>query len=386
MKTDILTSLKHGKTNDIPHCMNVLKKYAHLLVNYCLELQQGERVYIKSTTLAEPLIREVYRAALQVGAHPVVDLSFREKGRIFMNESDEHQLHYISPLYREAMEQFEAYLVIRAPYNLREDQNVDSAKQKIRKESTKDLINTYFKRTANKSLKRSLCQYPTQASAQEAGMSLEEYEHFVYNACHLFSENPEAEWLKVRKHQQQIVDYLNNVDQIRYQCNKTDITFSVKDRTWINSDGQNNMPSGEVFSGPVEDSVNGTVHFNYPSVYMGHEVEDIVLEVKDGVVQSWSAKKGEELLDKIFEIEGARQFGEVAIGTNYNIQTATKNILFDEKIGGTIHMAIGQSYIQTGGKNQSAIHWDMITDMKDGGRIYADDRLIYENGSFIIFD
>lgn len=387
MKTDILTSPKPGSHNYIPlYRMNILRKYAHLLVNYCLELKKGERVYIKSTTLAEPLVREVYRAALRVGAHPEVDLSFREKGRIFMNEADEHQLQYISPLYREAMEQFEAYLVIRAPFNLREEQNVDSTKQKIRKESTQDLVKTYFKRTADKSLKRSLCQYPTQANAQEAGMSLEEYEQFVYNACHLYSENPEAEWLKVRAHQQQIVDYLNNVDQIRYQCNKTDITFSVKDRVWINSDGQNNMPSGEVFSGPVEDSVNGTVHFNYPSVYMGHEVEDIILEVKDGIVQSWSAKKGQELLDKIFEIEGARQFGEVAIGTNYNIQTATKNILFDEKIGGTIHMAIGQSYIQTGGKNQSAIHWDMITDMKDGGRIYADDRLIYENGNFIIFD
>ena len=365
--------------------MTILEKYAHLLIHYCLEIKPGERLYVQSTTLAEPLLREVYRAALKAGAHPEINMSFREKSRIFMTEANEDQLKYISPLYKEAIEEFDAYLVIRAPFNLREDQNIDAKKQQIRKNSTKDLMSTYFKRTASKSLKRSLCQYPTQASAQEAGMSLEEYEHFIFNACHLYSDEPSREWLKVRAEQQKIVDYLNTVDKINYKCNGTDIHFSVKDRIWINSDGQNNMPSGEVFTGPIENSVNGTVHFTYPSIYLGHEVEDIILEVKDGQIVSWKAKKGQELLDKIFEIEGARYFGEVAIGTNYNIQKATKNILFDEKIGGTIHMAVGQSYFQTGGKNESAIHWDMITDMKDGGQIYADGKLIYENGKFLIF-
>lgn len=365
--------------------MTILEKYADLLVNYCLELKKGERLYITTTTLAEPLVREVYRMALRVGALVEVDMSFREKNRIFMSEADDDQLQYVSPFYKQAIESFDAYLVIRAPYNLREDQNINPEKQKTRSASTKSLMTTYFERTADRSLKRSLCQYPTQASAQEAGMSLEEYEHFVYNACHLYDDHPSTEWLKVREHQQKIVDYLNKVDKINYKCKNTDIHFSVKDRIWINSDGQNNMPSGEVFTGPIEDSVNGKVHFNYPSIYMGHEVEDIILEVKNGEVISWQAKKGQELLDKIFQIAGSRFFGEVAIGTNYNIQQATKNILFDEKIGGTIHMAIGQSYIQTGGKNNSAIHWDMITDMKDGGQIFADGKLIYENGKFLIF-
>lgn len=145
------------------------------------------------------------------------------------------------------------------------------------------------------------------------------------------------------------------------------------------------MPSGEVFTGPIENSVNGVVHFNYPSIYMSKEVQDITLWVEYGEVVQWDARIGKDVLDKVFDVEGARFFGEVAIGTNYNIQRPTKNILFDEKIGGTIHMAVGQSYLFTGGKNESTVHWDMITDMKDGGKIYADDELIYENGEFIIF-
>jgi aminopeptidase len=230
---------------------------------------------------------------------------------------------------------------------------------------------------------RSLCQYPTQASAQEAGMSLEEYRDFVFKACNLDQPNPKKAWLAVREKQQSIVDHLNTVDKVRYLGNGTDISFSVKGRTWINSDGRTNMPSGEVFTGPIEDSVNGKVYFEYPSIYMGTEVQGISLEVKDGNVVKWSAEKGNEILDQVFDTEGARRFGEVAIGTNYSIQKPTKNILFDEKIGGTIHMAVGQSYKQTGGMNQSPIHWDMIAEMKNGGQIFTDNKLIYENGVFL---
>jgi len=365
--------------------MDILKKYAHLLVDYCLEIKEGENLYIKTTTLAEPLVREVYREAIKAGANVEIDFSFREKGRIFIKEASKNQLENISPFSKLAIETFDAYLVIRAPYNLKETKNSDREKQKIVSMANQSLTETYFKRTGNKELKRSLCQYPTLASAQEADMSLEEYQNFVFNACHLYADDPKSEWLKIRKNQQKIVDFLNTRDKTRKKCNGTDISFSVKDRIWINSDGQSNMPSGEVFTGPIENTVNGTVHFNYPAIYMGSEVSDITLQVKDGEVVEWKAKRGQEVLDKVMEIDGARFFGEVAIGTNYNIQQATKNILFDEKIGGTIHMAVGQSYSQTGGKNKSAVHWDMITDMKDGGEIYADGEKVYENGEFIIF-
>ena len=359
-------------------------KYAELLVNYCLELKPGDKVYIQSTWLAEPLVREIYREAIKVGAHPEINLDFRERNRIYMEHASENQLTYVSPLNELVMKSFDAYLYIRAPYNLKEESRIDPVKRKIRSNATASLNKVFSKRTADGSLTRSLCQYPTNASAQEAGMSLEEYQKFVFQACHLYSEKPADAWLQIRKEQQKIVDHLNDCEKINYKSDKTDITFSVKDRTWINSDGRVNMPSGEVFTGPVESSVEGTVHFDYPSIYLGREVRGVTFEVNGGEIKKWQAEVGQEVLDEVMALRGARYFGEAAIGTNYNIQQPTKNILFDEKIGGTIHMAVGQSYIQTGGKNESVIHWDLISNMKDGGEIFADDELIYEDGVFII--
>ncbi len=364
--------------------MSIEAKYANLLVNYCLELKPKDRVFIQSSLLAESLVREVYREAIKVGAHPEVSLDFRERNRIFMEYANEDQLRHVSPVTNFIINNFEASLYIRAPYNLKEEGSIDPEKRKIRSQATHGLNQVFSKRTAKGSLTRSLCQYPTNASAQEAGMSLEEYQQFVFKACHLYADDPAGEWLKIRKEQQRIVDYLNGCKKINYKSNKTDITFSVDGRTWINSDGRVNMPSGEVFTGPVEESVEGVVHFDYPSIYLGKEVKGVTFEVKGGEIKKWTAEIGQEVLDQVMSLKGARYFGEAAIGTNYNIQRPTKNILFDEKIGGSIHMAVGQSYIQTGGKNQSVIHWDLISDMKDGGRIEADDELIYEDGKFII--
>ncbi len=364
--------------------MDILKKYASLLVYYCLEIKPGEKVYISSTTLAEPLVREVYREAIQAGAHVECHLAFREQHRLFMAHANDSQLAQPPAFLPGVMDSFDAFLVIRAPFNLREDQSIAPARAKIRNKALTPMNEVYSDRTANRSLRRCLCQYPTDAAAQEAGMSLDEYAHFVYNACYLFSEDPQAEWLKVRNTQQHIVDYLNQTSEIRYQNKNSDITFSVKGRTWINSDGRTNMPSGEVYTGPVEDSVEGTIAFSYPTLFMGRDVEGVKLTVEGGRVVHWEAERGRDLLDAILDMDGARYFGEVAIGTNYQIQRTTKNILFDEKIGGSVHMALGQSYKQTGGKNQSPIHWDLITDMTKGGRIYADGKLIYQDGKFLI--
>ena len=363
---------------------SIIEKYADLLVNYCLEIKEGEKLFVNTTMLAEPLAKEIYKLVLQKGAWVEFDFAFAEKSKIFLENATDDILKMEPPFYKQAIETYDAYLFIRAPYNLREDSNANPDKSSQRSDAMKAIHQTYFDRTATRDLKRSLCQYPTQASAQMAGMSLSEYEYFVFNACRLYDENPTESWLQVRKDQQHIVDYLNKCKSIQYKSAKTDITFSVIGRTWINSDGQTNMPSGEVFTGPVEDSVNGFVHFDYPTIYRGKEVSGITLQVKNGEVVKWEAEKGQEILDEIFKIPGAKFFGEAAIGTNYKIQQATGNILFDEKIGGSIHMAIGSSYKQTGGKNQSAIHWDMISNMKDGGKIFADDELIYQDGKFII--
>jgi len=358
-----------------------LAKYAELLVNYCLELQKGDRLFIQTTTLAEPLVKEVWRYAIRAGAFVETELDFLDKNMIFLQEASEEQLQAVSPWQMEAMSQFDAYLSIRAPFSLK-NTGIDASKAKIRSEALAPLNKVYFERIADRSLKRCLCQYPTQANADEAGMTLEEYQHFVFDACNLFEEDPTAAWLQVRQNQQKIVDLLNTKSVIRYKGPTTDIQFRTEGRTWINSDGRNNMPSGEVFTSPIEDSVNGHIHFSFPGIHGGRAIEGVTLWVKDGYIERWDAENGKDYLDKIFEIPGTRRFGEAAIGTNYKIQKITKNILFDEKIGGSVHMAIGQSYLQCGGKNESAVHWDMITDMKNGGEIYADGELIYKDGKF----
>lgn len=363
---------------------NILQKYAALLVHYCLRVQPGDRVFISTTTLAEPLVREVYREALEAGAALVeCDLAFRERERLLLHYGSADALKTPPALMKLAMETFECYLNIRAPYNLRELQNAPSDRQNLRQEGLRPINKTYFERIADRRLRRNLCQYPTDAAAQEAGMSLSEYEHFVFNACKLFEENPIEAWLQVRAEQQRIVDHLNACSTVRYIGPNTDIAFSTAGRTWINSDGQNNMPSGEVFTSPVEDSAQGVVHFSFPALYQGREVEGITLWVKDGYIEKWEARRGQDFLDYIFTLPGTRRFGEAAIGTNYAIRRMTKNILFDEKIGGTIHMAIGQSYLQCGGKNESSVHWDLITDMTQGGEIWADGTCIYRNGQFL---
>ncbi len=372
--------MKHTTENHL----SMEARYAQLLTHYCLDLQKGDRLLVRTSTLAEPLVREVYRYGLRQGAQVEVQFDFREQTRIFLAEAGDHQLDYVPTLYPRAMAEFEAYLYIMAPHNLRENHDLPAEKNKRRQRVMKPARDDYFRRTATRDLKRNLCLYPTLAHAQEAGLSLEEYQQFVYQACKLFEDDPVASWLAVRTKQQRIVDHLNRCTQIQYKSEDIDISFSTAGRTWINSDGQTNMPSGEVYTSPVEDSVEGHIHFSYPAVYMGHEVEGVSLGVERGEVVRWEADRGKDFLDHIFSLDGTRRFGEAAIGTNYDIDRFTKNILFDEKIGGTVHMAIGQSYQQAGGKNQSSVHWDMIADMRQGSEILADGERIYADGAFLI--
>ena len=363
--------------------MSILNKYAELLADYCLELKPNDRLFIKTTTLAEPLVREVYREALIRGAHIDVEFEFGEQNRLLSMHAKDEQISHVSPLHKLAMESYDAFLHIRAPFSLREKHQSNSEFNRLRQEALKPSTAKYFERIGNRSLKRTLCQYPTMAAAQEAGMSLEEYEEFVYSACYLNDPEPQKRWLEVRQSQQKAVDILNRATEIKYQGPNIDLTFSTEGRKWINSDGRNNMPSGEVYTSPVEDSVNGEVTFTLPLLYKGELLENIRLEVKDGYIVSYECSRGQAMLENIFSIPGSRYFGEAAIGTNYNIQNFTRNILFDEKIGGTVHLAIGQSYLQAGGKNNSSIHLDMITDMKSDSQIFADGKIIYKDGHFL---
>lgn len=365
---------------------NLIEKYANLLVNYCLAVQKGDQVYINSSHLAEPLLKEVAKAVYIAGGQPHFNIELDGIGDLLLEYGEDHQLSYISPIKKYIFENFDCYLNIRAPFSKGDDEKepLNEEKYRLHQKAQAELNKIYFDRLGTGSIRRCLCQYPTQAGADDARMTLEEYEKFVFQSCYLYDEDPVAKWLEVRAKQQAYVDRLDKADKVQYKGKNIDMTFSVKGRKWINSDGRANMPSGEVFSAPVENSVNGWAYFSYPTIYMGKDVEGVRLEVKDGEVVKWSAEKGQDVLDKVFSVEGARYWGEVAVGTNMNIQRTTRNILFDEKIGGSIHMAVGQSYKQCGGKNESTVHWDMITDMRDGGEIIADGEVIYRDGSFIL--
>ena len=364
--------------------MDMLEKYARLLVEYCLEIKEGDRLLIRTTTAAEPLVREVYRHASRAGAMVFTDLAVEGQGRMLVDEAPESLLDREDPFFLQAMQEFECYLAILAPYNLKEMNGVDPQRMARRAKANQQAQEIYFQRIADRSLRRCLCQFPTISQAHESGMSTEAYSRFVYEACRLYDTDPVASWLEVRAMQQRIVDVLNTCSDIHYQGKHVDLRFSTAGRTWINSDGRSNMPSGEVFTSPVEDSVQGMIRFSYPGLYQGRDVEGVTLWVKDGWIERWEATKGQDFLDHIFSQEGTRRFGEAAIGTNDRIKQMSRNILFDEKIGGTVHLAIGQSYLQCGGLNKSAVHWDMITDMTEDGRITADGNLVYENGRFLI--
>ncbi|NNF01632.1 MAG: aminopeptidase, partial [Bacteroidia bacterium] len=332
---------------------SIHQKYAELLVNYCISVKKGDRILIRSTYLAEPLLQQVIKEIGIRGGIPVLKLSIRDQFKIEMDNFEEEQLKWISPLDKIAFEEFECYLAISAPFNKSSEQNVDEKKRMIRGEAMRGVKDAYFKRTASLDLRRNSCLFPTDANAQFAGMSLTEYENFVYRSCFLLENDPAAEWRRIGRLQQEVVDFLNQKENIRYRAEHLDITFSTKGRKWINSDGKTNMPSGEVYKAPVDDSVNGYIKFTHAAFYQGTIVKGIELHIENGEVKKWDAEAGKDVLDYVFKIPGARRFGEAAIGTNRNIDKVTGNILFDEKIGGTIHMAVGQAYLQCGGKNKS---------------------------------
>ncbi|MDO8301937.1 MAG: aminopeptidase [Sedimentisphaerales bacterium] len=362
----------------------IYEQYAKVLIHYSLEMKKGQRLLILSSYLAEPLLRECYREALKAGAFPELRVGINGTEKIFYDCAGKEQLEYISPLTRYVYENYDALLHVEALFNVKELQNVDPAKKQQVSIAKTELNKIFMKRAADESLRWTLCVFPTDSMAQEAGMSRGEYEEFVYSACFLYDDDPVARWNKLKDDQQRVVDFLNKKTNIRFAADDVAISFSTEGKKWINSGGTCNMPSGEVFTAPLEDSVNGRIRFSYPGIYLGQEIEDIMLEVKGGEVVGWEAKKGKALLDKIMEIPGARRFGEVAVGTNYGITKFTRNMLFDEKIGGTIHMAVGAAYPETGGTNESSVHWDLLANMKTNGRIYADDELIYKDGKFII--
>ncbi len=358
---------------------------AQVICGYSTGMKEDDKVLIQSTTLAVPLVEAVYKECLIRGAHPEIYLNTDNLQSIFYGYAKDHQLDYTSPFMKYYMEELDVVIMIMAEHNLKHLTNVDPQKIGRRSKAQESITATAMQRIQEGTLRYTLTVHPTHAMAQEASLSLLEYQDFVYRACFVDRSDPVAEWKDLSENQERIVNYLNEKSELHIVGEDTDLNVNVKGRTWVNSDGKRNLPSGEVFTGPVEDSLEGTIRFTYPGIYMGKEVEDITLTFEKGVVVRASAKRGEDFLQEMLKVdEGAKRVGEVAIGMNYGITTFTKNILFDEKIGGTIHLALGRSLPNTGGMNESAIHWDLLKNMESGGKLYADGELFYENGKVML--
>jgi aminopeptidase len=362
-----------------------LAKLADVLVNYSVGVKKGQIVRIHGPSVAAPLIVELYRKVVQAGGHPLVRMAPEAVQEIFYKTATDEQLDYLNPLALAEIETIDASIGIWADENTKSLTNCDPAKIARNAKARKPVLETFMRRAAEGKLHWNGTQFPCQASAQDAEMSLSEYEDFVFSAGLLDHADPAAAWRKVSERQQRLTDFLNGKSDYRVvAANGTDVRMSVAGHKWINCDGHENFPDGEVFTGPVIESVNGKVHFSFPAVHNGREVHDVKLTFKDGKVVDASASKGEEFLFSMLDMDaGSRFLGECAIGTNYSIKRYTKNTLFDEKIGGTVHFALGAGYPETGNSNQSGLHWDMVVDLRAGGHIEIDGETFSENGVFL---
>jgi aminopeptidase len=361
----------------------MLSKLANIITGYSVEIKEGDLVMMQSSILSAPLIEKIYENLIMKGANVEIKLEPENISDIYFKYASEKQLKYVSPVRKYSIEKIDIFISIWADYNTKNMNNVDPGRMATRVAANTELNKIFMERETKGELQWTLAPYPTQAMAQEAGMSLIEYRDFVYGTLFLDKDNPIEEWKKLSVKQEKVADYLNKKSEMRFVGEDTDLTLSTEGRKWINCDGKKNLPDGEVFTGPIEDSANGKIRFTYPGIYMGKEIEDIKLTFKDGEVIDAKAAKGEDLLKKLLEIDGAKRIGEIAIGTNYGVQRFTKNMLFDEKMGGTMHLALGRAIPESGGKNFSSIHWDILKDMKNG-KIYADGEVFYENGKFLI--
>jgi len=334
---------------------------------------------------ALPLVRAVYEEVLKAGGNPALMLSDEYMTRQFAKLANDDQIAWLDPAQTHYYDNADVYIRVGAVGNTRANTNIDAKRLQKIQTARRPWLDTRMLRAANGQMKWVGTLFPTEGLAQEAGMSLEEYTDFVFGACFADREDPVAEWRKLGTMQQQKIDWLKGRDRIKLRGPNIDLELSIKDRIFINACGERNMPDGEIFTGPVEESINGWVRFSYPSIVQGRAVSGIELRFVDGKVTDASAQENEDLLFAQLDADAnARYLGEFAIGTNFGINRFTGSILFDEKIGGTIHMAIGAGYPDTGSKNKSSVHWDMICDMRQDSEIHVDGELFYQNGQFTV--
>jgi aminopeptidase len=362
-----------------------LNRLANVLVNYSTKVKAGDWVHVNANWQAISLVKEVVTYILRAGGNPSVSLESSDLNEVFMVQAGEAQLRWMPPLDMHMIKTADVWIIIEAPENTRAMTNVDPSRQQMRNQAYEKWMEVYTKRSAAGELRWVMTNYPCQALAQEAEMSFAEYENFVYQATFTDQVDPVQFWQRVHDEQDRLVSWLTGRKKISIRSPHAKLTLSIAGRKFINSAGDQNMPSGEIFTSPVENSVNGWVFFNYPAIYLGTSVEGVRLEFEHGRVVNASAEKNETFLLKMLDTdEGSRTLGELGIGTNYGISRFTKNILYDEKIGGTFHLALGNGFVEAGGENESSIHWDLIADATKETEMHADGELFYKDGKFVV--
>jgi aminopeptidase len=362
------------------------QKFAQILVDYSTAVKPGERVAITAATEAIPVVRELFALILQRGAHPHLLLEIPDQEELYYANASDEQLDFVPTFDKIAFEEFEVLFKIRSETNTRALTNVNPERLARRQKGKSSLLRAQMRRGADRSLRWMATLFPTRAYAMEAGMGYEEYQDFFFGACKAdpATTDPVAEWQAVKARQQTYIDCLQGHDQVKLRGPNVDLTLSIKDRKFVNACGLVNLPDGEIYTGPVENSANGWVRYTYPAVYQGQIVSGIELTFDAGKVVQASAERNQALLLRILDSDpGARYLGEFAIGTNFQIDRFTHNILLDEKIGGSFHMAVGAGYPETGSINKSVVHWDMICDLRQDAEILVDGEAIYRNGVFL---
>lgn len=362
-----------------------LQRMANVLVNYSLAIKPKDRLGIIASPVAADLVREVYRAAIHAGAYVETAIQIPGLAEIDLKEGSDDQLSYIPPALRNFFEENEALLNLFSDVNTKSMSGVDPARIAFYQKAMRNVQETYMKRSADGSLKWSIAMFPTNAYAQDANMSLSDFEEFVYRACFLNDEDPVARWQELAAQQERLVSWLEGKHSVHVLGQDTDLTLSIEGRNFINDKGEKNFPGGEFFTSPVETSANGYIRYSFPASFNGRSVEDVRLRFENGVVVEASAAQGQDYLDSMLGIdEGARRLGEFAFGNNVNVDRCTKNILFDEKMGGTIHLALGAGFPEVGSTNTSSLHWDMVCDLRQGSEIRVDDQVFSKDGKFVV--
>jgi aminopeptidase len=361
-----------------------LARLADVLVSYSTGVRPGDVVRIDGGVPTTPLVREVYRSVIRAGGFPVAELTLDETAEDLLTHGSDEQVAWVPLDLRWTLEHGDVMIVLDAPENTKHLSGVDPGKMAVRAKGREPYQKMYLERSSRGEFRWVLWGYPTNASAQDAGMSLEEFERVVHGAAFLDADDPIAAWQAFGQELERVGSFLETRTELRVVGADTDLTLGVGGRTWIRADGHSNLPDGEVFTGPIEDSVEGTIRFTFPASIRGRVAEDVFLRFEGGEVVEATASTGQDFLREMVGMDdGARRAGEFAFGLNRAVTEYTGSLLLDEKIGGTVHLALGRSIPGTGGVNESALHWDMVCDLRDGGEVYADGELVYRDGAFL---